>query len=265
MKNRKIFVALMLIAVLLVGAFALCACDKTKNGDAFAQNTAFKIDNSRTNIMGMLTGGFLGIIEDSMLNMEQTYFEFGADGNLHAQIQTKAGLFDILDDVFSFMGMTKEDVEKALSSFSVGGMVNTYVESMFPGFKQKLKDGDLQGALGLIYSSLGFNITGLDIENPEIKEAVQYIGETMRLPGNLLDIIPKDTVLTLVLDTQYSIRKVSTYDGETYEAIYLGYDVKDNPNTQPFGVFTLRTNEEGKKELDLRIEFMNIDIGLLEK
>lgn len=265
MKSRKIFVALMLVAVLLVGTFALCACDKTENSDSFATPVKFEIDNGRTNIMGVLTGGGLGMIESIALDMEQTYFEFGADGNLHAQIQTKAGLFETLDSVFSLMGMTKEDVEQALASFSVEGMVNTYVESMFPGFKQKLKDGDLQGALGLIYSSLGFNITGLDTENPEIKEAVRYIGETMCLPGNLLDIIPKDTVLTLVLDTQYSIRTVSTHDGETYEAIYLGYDVKDNPNTQPFGVFTLRTNEEGKKELDLRIEFMNIDIGLLER
>ena len=46
-----------------------------------------------------------------------------------------------------------------------------------------------------------------------------------------------------------------------YKAIYLGYAVKDNPTTEPFGVFTM-TEEDGVQKLFLRIEFMDVNIGL---
>lgn len=130
---------------------------------------------------------------------------------------------------------------------------------MFPGFTQKLESYDLQGALGLIKHSLGFNIEGLDLTDAKVKEAVKYVGDNMALPADLLDAIPQDTVLKLTLDTQYAIRDLTASDGTQFRAIYLGYKVKDNPQTAPFGIFTLKDNDVSAY---LSIEFMNIHIAI---
>lgn len=254
----KIFVILTLVAIIALVPVMLTACDKEPDDSIYAGGKRFAISGD-TEIMGFP----FSIIMAAALDKDNTYFEFGENGYLHAQLQTKQGLVGNLGGIFALMGKSQEEVEAMLSTMDLSGMVNSYVEPMFPGFTDKLKAGDLKGALGLIKSSLGFNITGLDFDNEQIVEAVKYIGETMYLPANLLDIIPQDTVLTLTFDTQYARRKLTTTAGETIDAIHLGYKVKDNPSTQPFGVFT-ESIVDGKTALSMRIEFMNIVINLLE-
>lgn len=258
MKNTKRVCLLIIIVMLAISSMLFTACDKGPDDSVYAGGKKFAVSGD-TVIMGFP----FSLIMAAALDKENTYFEFGENGYLHAQLQTKQGLVGNLGGIFALIGMKQEEVEEMLTTMDLSGMVNSYVEPMFPGFTDKLKDGDLEGALGLIKSSLGFNITGLDFDNEQIVEAVKYIGENMSLPANLLDIIPEDTVLTLTLDTQYARRKVTTTAGETIDAVYLGYKVKDNPSTQPFGVFT-ESKVDGKTALALRIEFMNIDIGLIE-
>ena len=271
----KISAIIIALATLCCVAFTLCACDdKTPTQpslkpDKFDSDTRFYIDNKTTDFMGQINGGddgesgLLDKIEHIALNNEETYFEFGKDGKLHAQVQTKDGLFADIDGLLSLIkGFNKDfDINAMLENFDIEGGLNYYVEPMFPGFRAKLEAADLQGALGLIKHSLGFNIDGLDYDDEGVKEALAYVAANMKLPGNLLNLIPKDTVLRLTFDTQYAIRYVTGSDGKEYTAIYLGYDVKDNPDTEPFGVFTM-TEEDGVKKLFLRLEFMDINIGL---
>lgn len=255
----KTFVICMLVAIIAIVPITLTACDKEPDDSVYAGGKRFAVDANNTNVMGFP----FSLIMFAALDEDNTYFEFGENGYLHAQLQTKQGLVGNLGGIFALMGMTEEEVREMLATMDLSGMVNSYVEPMFPGFTAKLKDGDLEGALGLIKSSLGFNITGLDFDNEEIVEAVKYIGETMHLPSNLLDVIPADTVLTLTFDTQYARRQVTTTSGDMVSAIHLGYKVKDNPSTQPFGVFT-ESIANGKTSLALRIEFMNVNISLIE-
>ncbi len=259
----KIFVILTLTLIIAVIPVMFTACDKT-NESVYEGGKKFGIDTDHTDIMG-IKGAELNLMLKLILNSDNTYFEFKEDGYLHGQLQTRSGIIKSIESIISMIGGSNQEVEigDMLANIDLSGMVNAYVEPMFPGFTDKLKAGDLEGALGLIKSSLGFNITGLDFDDEQIIEAVKYIGETMRLPANLFEIIPKDTVLTLTFDTQYARRKVTTTSGDKIDAVYLGYKVKDNPSTQPFGVFT-ESKIDDKTALALKIEFMNIDIGLME-
>lgn len=265
----RISAIIIVMLVLCCCVFALAACDEndetpTENPAQFKENTRFYIDNKTTDFMGQINGGedgesgSLNMIEDIALNQEQTYFEFGKDGMLHAQVQTKDGLFGDLDSILQKLKM---DVSALLGSIDISQGLSYYVEPMFPGFSAKIEAADLKGALGLIQHSLGFNIDGLDYEDEGVKEALQYVAQNKSLPSNLLSLIPKDTVLRLTFDTQYAIRRLTGADGKQYTAIYLGYNVKDNPDTEPFGVFTM-TEEDSVKKLWLRLEFMDINIGL---
>lgn len=267
----KISATIVALLTLCCCAFSLVACNEDEKPAQFSQDTRFAIDNSVTDFMGQINGGedgesgMLNLIEDIAINMDESYFEFKKDGTLHAQIQTADGLFGNINNILN-MPFVKNmlgdlDVGEMISSFDIVGGLDFYVEPMFPGFRAKLEAADLKGALELIRHSLGFNIEGLDYEDEGVKEALAYVAENMKLPSNLLDLIPSDTVLKLTLDTQYAIRYLKGADGKEYKAIYLGYAVKDNPTTEPFGVFTM-TEEDGVQKLFLRLEFMDINIGL---
>ncbi len=259
---KKMLILLMVLITLCASLTVFVACDD-KASDTFSEERSFAIDNQHTNIMGVVTGNVLGIIENLALNIDNTHFTFRPDGKLHGQIQTKAGLFANIDSILALAGVNQDMLADMLSTFYIGDLIDAYVEPMFPGFKAHLQKGDLKSALGLIERSLGFNVVGLDYEDEDIKNALKYIGQTMTLPSNLLEIIPEDTVLTLTFDEEYSIRKVVGNDGKEYDAIYIGRDMLDNSNTQPFAIFTM-IEDEGVLILKLRIEFMNIDLGLKE-
>ncbi len=250
----RIFTLIMVVAMLSSCVFALCACNDKgdDNASVFAQNTRFAVDYQNVRVMDIkVTSVLEATVKNLVIDDENTYFEFRNDGTMHMQIQTHP---------YSYFSKLLEEVD--LSSFDIKTSVDRYVEPMFPGFTQKLKDYDLKGALGLIKHSLGFNIEGLDFENPDIKEAVKYVGDEMALPANILTIIPSDTVLRLTLDTQYALRNLKASDGTNFRAIYLGYKVKDNPQTAPFGVFTLTENDT---KAALSIEFMNIHIAIKQR
>ncbi len=257
MKKAVIRIFTITIALVLLSSclFALCACNEKTDDSVFAQNTRFDVDYDNLNMMGM-NKKLLELIVKAAIDTDNTYFEFKTDGTMHMQIQTKAGLFKNITGLLNYFGV---DLSTALSGFDIKTSVDYYVEPMFPGFTQKLKDSDLQGALGLIKHSLGFNIDGLDLQNEKVKAALKYVGENMALPADLLDAIPQDTVLRLTLDTQYALRDLTASDGTHFRAIYLGYKVKDNPQTAPFGVFTLTENDTMGA---LSIEFMNIHLAI---
>lgn len=267
-KNLMKVVSLVFVLVLSVCCtIVLSACNEEET-DAFKSDTRFYIDNETTDFMGQINGKtYLPLIETLALNMDETYFEFGKDGMLHMQIQTKDGLFGSVESLLK-NSIVKNllgdiDVESMLESVDLTQGIEFYVEPMFPGFAQKIDEEDFEGALELIRRSLGFNIVGLDYNDEGVKQAVAYVAQNKALPGNLLSLIPADTVLKLTLDTEYSIRHLTGADGKQYDAIYLGYDVKENPSTTPFAVFTM-TEDDGVTKLLLRLEFMDIDIGLTQ-
>ncbi len=235
-----------------------------RHGDAFASDIRFTINNKTTNFMGQFTGGVLGLIENAALNMEETYFEFGSDGMLHAQIVTKDGLLGSIDSLIGLFGGGEDvDIGTVLGGVYLGDIIDKYAEPIFPGFKARVQEGDLEGALNLVRDSLGLNITGLDYSDPALQEALEYIGNTMRLPANLLEVIPEDTVLKLTFDVPYRLINLTANDGTKFVGVYLGWNVKEDPYTLPYGVFTLMENN-GVKDLLLRLEFMNISIGLTQ-
>ncbi len=246
------------IALVVISSCVLtfCACDE-EDTSVFKTDTRYNVNYDKLNVMDM-NKLIVNVIVAAAIDKNNTYFEFKTDGTMHMQIQTKAGLFA---DVTALLDeyLPDFDISSALQSFDVEGSVDNYVEPMFPGFKKKLQQYDLQGALALIKHSLGFNIEGLDLTDEKVQAAIKYVGDNMALPGDLLSAIPSDTVLRLTLDTQYAIRDLTAYDGTQFRAIYLGYKVKDNPQTAPFGVFTL-TN--GDAEGALSVEFMNIHLSI---
>ena len=166
---------------------------------------------------------------------------------------------DMLNNLFKL----NIDVGEMLSNVELTGMLNDYVEPMFPGFTAKVNVGDLEGALNLISRSLGLNIVGLDYDNAEVKKLLKEIGSTKRLPADLIDRIPDDTVLTLTWDSSYYVWDVTGHDGKQHTAIAIG-ELGKTGETQPWCTFDLSTNAEGVQELFFRAEFMMSQLAFKE-
>ncbi len=266
---KKFTAAVLLIVLVACCAFALCACDKdggeSPNTTYFENDVRFGLNVSNTQVMNF-GNPYIMMVRNAFFDNANTYAEFKADGTMHCQIQTKAELFS---DVNKLLDSIKTiapdfDVEQILASVELSGMFNDYVEPMFPGFTEYFKAGDVRSALGLIKRSLGFDITGLDTEDPEIKALFKEIGRTLALPEDLLERIPADAVLTLSFDSTYCVKELIGHDGEKHTGIYVSA-IAQNGNTQPYCVFTLTQNEKGGRELFFRAEFMMTQIGLTER
>ena len=235
---------------------------------SFANTMRFKIDLANLNIMGnLLLNPVIGAATDG----QNTYLEFTPDGKMHLQIQTIEGLFgDTMDGIFNLVDtlmhikMDRETIGNMLTGVDITGMIESYVEPMFPGFRAKLKAGDLAGALKLIQNGLGFNITGLDYDDDGVKYILNYVAQHMTLPSDLLNKIPTDTQLTLTFDSQYYIKDVKGSNGKTYKAIYIS-QIGANDATQPFCVFDVTNNTKGEMCLFFRIEFMNVNLAFVQQ
>lgn len=278
MKKRfaKLTVAIALIAALCCMAATLSACDEEQN-HAYEQDTVYVLDPSNINFMGNTELAAIVVDRNILLDPDETYFEFKTDGTVHGQLTTKAGLFGsiggLLDSLKTFgLDMSLDDINAMIGSVDLADGLKSYAEPMFPGFTQRLIEGDAEGAFQLLENSIGLNIKGLDFAHDPLKAAVKKMGEdyqrtgALKLPSNLLSLIPADAQISITADWQYNIEHVVDSDGIAHEAIYIGGAVAHNAaQTQPFAIFTRAQNSAGEDTLTLVIEFMNITLGLKQK
>lgn len=269
---KKIMLCVVALMMLTVCVLGLCACN---NNTSFSKNTRFKVNLQGSSVMGYKLWEIpFPTVFELAIDADHTYVDFKADGTMHFQVRTAAGLFgETLDTLLGAIGslapnLSKESIGAMLADFDIKGGVDSMVEPMFPGFKEKLENGDLDGALKLIQSSLGFYIDGLDYTDDGVKEILAYVGENMAFPPTLLDLIPADTVLTLSFDNTYYIKEVKGNDGKKHTAIYIGEIGSRADVTQPWCVFDMTKEGKGRKavkKLYFKAEFMNAEISFVEK
>ncbi|MCM1305899.1 MAG: hypothetical protein NC037_00230 [Bacteroides sp.] len=240
---------------------------------SFSKTVRFNINTKNTNLnIGdiHISSGLLALALPVVTDSNNTYLEFTSDGKMHGQIQTAAGLFgETLDSLFNLLNQFQIDFDRdklnaMISGVEIEGMIDSYMEPMFPGFKAELSDADLAGALNLIHDGLGFNITGLDYNDEGVKEILAYVADNMALPADLLDKIPADTQLTLTFDSQYYVKDVKGTDGKKHKAIYVSA-IGANDATQPYCVFDVTENSKGDMCLFFRFEFMGVNLAFTEK
>ncbi len=259
---KRITVIFILVAILCVGVFSLTACTAppTITYDIITES-------SETDLMD---NGILSVVLNlpGIIDLENTYLELdyneGDSGVMHAQLQTAGGAIGTLKETIKALGVSLEDM---LAGLNLEDMVDNMVETMFPGFAAKLRAGDLKGAIGLVEQSLGFNIKGLDYENESVKALVNEIGSTMKIPADILERIPADTVLTLTFDNTFYSKEVEIEEGgvkKKVNAICVG-EIGKREDTQPWAVFTETTNDNGKSVLRFRAEFMGLKLGFIQR
>lgn len=222
-------------------------------GTSFASDMRFRFNVGKMSVL-QFNSIILVPMTKLALNMDNSYAEFKKDGSVHIQIQTLS-----VEELLKLVG--DMDLSSIIQNFDIEGGIDAMVEPMFPGFRARIEAGDLEGALNIINNGLGFNLTGLNYNDDGVKKIMAYVAENMRLPADILTLLPKDTVITLTFDSQYYIKNVSGSDGAAYKGIYIS-SIGANPSTQPYCVFDLSNNNKGLMELMFKAEFMNATVVL---
>ncbi len=282
-KTVKILSLTIAIVMLVACSLSLVACDD-KPAEFFEKTTRFNFDVKRVSAfggeatdMGSLVNLILDIVTDEempsiwALDASTSYIEFKPDGTMHAQIQTAPNIFNKIDAIVgalaSFAGGGGEDVgdmnlNAMLADLHLENFIATYIEPMFPGWTDKLKQADLKGAMGLIEASLGFNITGIDTEDEGIKAIVDSIAKNMRESNHFkvdegINILGAFQALTdengegvriaITFDNTYKIVQNVSADGTVHQSIYIG-GLASNASTQPWGVISMTNNADSDDE-----------------
>jgi len=255
----KVVSLVLVLSILVASVFVLCSCNKDdSNPNFFSEDKHFDLDLSYINFMGTeLDLSDMSDIVDMVLDKENTYFTFTDDGEFHFQIATTDMVMTLLQ------GIVTDD---ALKDFDLDASINSFVEPLFPGFKQKLYvEKDLYGGLDLMYKSMGLGIRGLDVTDEGVKDIIDAIAEDHQLPSGFIKDIPTDTKLRVYFDQQYRLVSEKTYTGETMNMIYFGGEVAHNDKTQPYGILSITNTDSGKMLLTFRLEVLNVTLRLIEK
>ena len=264
MKRRytKTLLTVLALALICPCLFAFAACDAKKTvapytPETFSKTRIYELDTEHTNLMGQTMAP---LMMNLLLDKQESYFEFGKDGKVRGQLKTIPLSVNSLFDALSRFGndISRESVSAQLRNLDIAQTLQEDVEPLLPGFTERLSDGDVEGAFKLLQNTTGLHFKGLDFSEGPLKDG----GKSMRLPANLLDLIPDNTQLSLTIDWEYNLVHLTGNDGTPYDAVYIGGETAHSAYTQPFAIFTMYTESDGTETMYMRIEFVNVDIAL---
>lgn len=253
-KGLKRTLALLLIALLVaaVGVFVLAGCTTGADEPVFMEeDTYFAFDSLG---IGFLDGGADELLKGAIellksLNLltPDTGMTLYADGTFDMIIAIKDGMASSLNSLVSLEGA---------SQFDIAHYADVYAAALFPGFTL----AHVKESFALARDSVGFELL-IDFDSPEIQKLIASLETT----GRINDDFELPEKLGFKIHGIYEIRTVVAVAEDGTETEYTAVHLGVMPNSgEPFLTFTLRTDENGKRSLDLRVEFLKLDLAFVE-
>lgn len=207
--------------ILSLSVLTLGGCKEDNYIDA-----TYSITNVSTSLLGDLN---LSMFLDESLS----YIKLNSDGTCTIRITPDGGVLSILNLAMKNLAIPGGD----LDSFSY-----QYMQEMFPGFSFY----DMAASLAFIEGSLGISLLGTE-------SLAQALAE-----GNLSSVKLEEG-LAIEINSVYTIKQLhSDYSGD-YTAVYIGaYD--DSYCQEPYTIFTMYKDKDGKSCLKTRFEVIGLDI-----
>lgn len=227
MKNfKRIISSTLILTISLVFLLSFVSC--TNKNEHVKKDITFNIENE-TEIMNIPISIFL--------NKKDSGITLRKDGTMTLRFALNSAVPALVNKTFNISTM--------LGSMDFNEYVNSYAIPIFPGFTLQ----DVPYSLGLVESSLGIKLTGIDLTSENTKAL--FVGLNT---GVFADNIVFPSNIGLEYNGPYTIKELTDADGKPYTVIYMG---KHNDNGESFVVMGLDTNSEGKKVITCRINFIN--------
>ena len=191
---------------------------------------------------GDILGMLLGIVGD-LFDRNKTGVSLGADGTMRLSLVLDP---EMAEGLAMFL--------PALSGLDMGSFADTYLEPIMPGFTSM----DIIEVFGLAEESLGLKV----VSDGDTDAFLRLLAGALFDGGQL----PEDTAIPegfgLVLESTYTLRTVTYPDGTAYTGVFL---TPSDPDTQSYIVMTMYDYSDGTHALNLKVDFVKLDLWLYER
>lgn len=191
---------------------------------------------------GDILGMLLGIAGD-LFDRNKTGVSLGADGTMRLSL--------VLDPEMA-EGLTM--FLPALGGLDMGSFANTYLEPIMPGFTSM----DIIEVFGLAEESLGLKV----VSDGDTDAFLRLLAGALFDGGQLPEDIAIPEGFGLVLESTYTLRTVTYPDGTAYTGVFL---TPSDPDTQSYIVMTMYDYSDGTHALNLKVDFVKLDLWLYER
>ena len=191
---------------------------------------------------GDILGMLLGIVGD-LFDRNKTGVSLGADGTMRLSL-----VFDpeMAEGIAMFL--------PALSGLDMGSFADTYLEPIMPGFTSM----DIIEVFGLAEESLGLKV----VSDGDTDAFLRLLAGALFDGGQLPEDIAIPEGFGLVLESTYTLRTVTYPDGTAYTGVFL---TPSDPDTQSYIVMTMYDYSDGTHALNLKVDFVKLDLWLYER
>lgn len=191
---------------------------------------------------GDILGMLLGIVGD-LFDRNKTGVSLGADGTMRLSLVLDP---EMAEGLAMFL--------PALSGLDMGSFANTYLEPIMPGFTSM----DIIEVFGLAEESLGLKV----VSDGDTDAFLRLLAGALFDGGQLPEDIAIPEGFGLVLESTYTLRTVTYPDGTAYTGVFL---TPSDPDTQSYIVMTMYDYSDGTHALNLKVDFVKLDLWLYER
>lgn len=231
------------------------------NYDYAAQSTtstssdmSFAVNWNASSLMGVSLGGesgsdsgdilgmLLGIVDD-LFDRNKTGVSLGADGTMRLSLVLDP---EMAEGLAMFL--------PALGGLDMASFADTYLEPIMPGFTSM----DIIEVFGLAEESLGLKV----VSDGDTDAFLRLLAGALFDGGQLPEDIAIPEGFGLVLESTYTLRTVTYPDGTAYTGVFL---TPSDPDTQSYIVMTMYDYSDGTHALNLKVDFLKLDLWLYER
>ena len=191
---------------------------------------------------GDILGMLLGIAGD-LFDRNKTGVSLGADGTMRLSLVLDP---EMAEGLAMFL--------PALSGLDMGSFADTYLEPIMPGFTSM----DIIEVFGLAEESLGLKV----VSDGDTDAFLRLLASALFDGGQLPEDIAIPEGFGLVLESTYTLRTVTYPDGTAYTGVFL---TPSDPDTQSYIVMTMYDYSDGTHALNLKVDFVKLDLWLYER
>lgn len=191
---------------------------------------------------GDILGMLLGIVGD-LFDRNKTGVSLGADGTMRLSLVLDP---EMAEGLAMFLPV--------LSGLDMGSFADTYLEPIMPGFTSM----DIIEVFGLAEESLGLKV----VSDGDTDAFLRLLAGALFDGGQLPEDIAIPEGFGLVLESTYTLRTVTYPDGTAYTGVFL---TPSDPDTQSYIVMTMYDYSDGTHALNLKVDFVKLDLWLYER
>lgn len=191
---------------------------------------------------GDILGMLLGIVGD-LFDRNKTGVSLGADGTMRLSLVLDP---EMAEGLAMFL--------PALGGLDMSSFADTYLEPIMPGFTSM----DIIEVFGLAEESLGLKV----VSDGDTDAFLRLLAGALFDGGQLPEDIAIPEGFGLVLESTYTLRTVTYPDGTAYTGVFL---TPSDPDTQSYIVMTMYDYSDGTHALNLKVDFVKLDLWLYER